>query len=101
MARLFSSEVIALGRHPFEQISVTYGSPDERDTLSGHRKFQSEVAHDSPYHRLFRQLPLAMKVECQHRHNMIAVHDLSLFADENGRICIPVQRQSEMRPMLS
>src|SRR6266581_6419458 len=101
MPRLLPSKVISLGQHPFEQISVTDGSPREDDTRFGHGKLQSEIAHDGPHYRLLRQLPLAMNIERQHRHNMIAVHDSSLFADEDGAIGIPVQRHSEMSPVLA
>ena len=42
-----------------------------------------------------------MKIQRQHRHNMIAIHDASLFANEDGAIGVPVQRHSEMSPLLS
>src|SRR4029079_1761030 len=90
MAGLLSSEVIAFGRHPFEQVPITNGSPRERDAGLYHRKFQSKITHDGPYHRLLRQLPLTVRIESQHRHNMITVYNPALFADEDCPISITV-----------
>ena len=42
-----------------------------------------------------------MKIQRQHRHNMIAINDAALFADEDGAIGVPVQRHPEMSPLLS
>ena len=44
---------------------------------------------------------MTLKIQRQHGHNMIAVNDAALFADEDGAISVPVQRHSELSPLLT
>ena len=94
MARLFSSDVIAIFSHILKNITVADLCLFHMDALFLPHKGKSEVRHDCDYDRIFLQSSFGLHVVATDCHDLIAVHNISMLIHRKHTVCVTVKRKT-------
>ena len=100
MAGLLTAQRESVLSHRLQHVAIAHPSLLDLDAVLAHRDDQPEVAHDGGDQGVVVQLALLLEIQCQDRHDVVAVHDGTGRVHGQAAVGVAVQCDTQVGAVL-
>ena len=96
MAGLLAADRIIMLEHFLQHIAVANSSLNSMAAMSLHSLMQTNVAHNRGNEHIVMQLAALHKLQSANQHNLVAVHSLAVFVNNQAAVSVAVVSNANM-----
>ena len=98
VSRLLTAKGVSVRLHFFQHVAVAYIGRHGTASVFRQRLAEAQVAHDGAYDHIRIEPPFFLHTQGVNHHEMVAIHDISLFINEKTAVRIAVISNTTVRP---
>ena len=96
MARLLATDIVAVGAHLLEHVTVADRRADERNAQTAEIALEAEIGHHGRDHARLGETAIGLPAFRDHRQQLVAVDDAPALVHDQHAVGVTIERDADI-----